>query len=67
MELANPQSYNRYVYVNNQPTNFVDPSGLQWVYQNCHWYAYFEVVNGKVGRRISKPFLKCDKGLGAGR
>jgi RHS repeat-associated protein len=25
---SNPQSFNKYVYVDNQPTNFVDPSGL---------------------------------------
>ncbi len=39
INLANPQSLNRYSYVENQPTNFVDPSGLQlivftWLY-NC--------------------------------
>ena len=28
MELGNPQSFNRYSYVENQPTNYVDPSGL---------------------------------------
>ncbi|MCC7307161.1 MAG: hypothetical protein IT173_06335 [Acidobacteria bacterium] len=28
MNLADPQSFNRYSYVQNQPTNFVDPSGL---------------------------------------
>lgn len=28
MSLGNPQSFNRYSYVNNQPTNYVDPSGL---------------------------------------
>jgi len=26
--LANPQSFNRYAYVQNDPVNFVDPSGL---------------------------------------
>ncbi|MBK8150041.1 MAG: hypothetical protein IPK58_18045 [Acidobacteria bacterium] len=26
--VGNPQSWNRYSYVENQPTNFVDPSGL---------------------------------------
>lgn len=29
MNLGNPQSFNRYSYVENEPTNFVDPSGLQ--------------------------------------
>ena len=28
MSISNPQSFNRYSYVENQPTNFVDPSGL---------------------------------------
>ena len=28
MSLGNPQSFNRYSYVGNEPTNFVDPSGL---------------------------------------
>lgn len=32
MSLGNPQSFNRYSYVENQPTNFVDPSGLQLRY-----------------------------------
>ena len=26
--LTNPQSFNRYAYVQNDPVNFVDPSGL---------------------------------------
>ena len=28
-ELTNPQSFNRYSYVRNDPVNFVDPSGLE--------------------------------------
>jgi len=28
MNLADPQSFNRYSYVQNDPVNFVDPSGL---------------------------------------
>ena len=27
-DMTNPQSFNRYAYVNNDPVNFVDPSGL---------------------------------------
>jgi RHS repeat-associated protein len=30
--IGDPQSFNRYSYVTNQPTNFVDPSGLQFCY-----------------------------------
>ena len=32
IKLRNPQSFNRYTYVNNDPLNFLDPSGL---YQVC--------------------------------
>ena len=36
MSLANPQSFNRYSYVQGQPTNFVDPSGLNAVSWSCY-------------------------------
>ncbi len=36
--VSNPQSWNRYSYVESQPTNFVDPSGLQ--------LRYFDVRRG---------------------
>jgi RHS repeat-associated protein len=36
---SNPQSWNRYSYVGNQPTNFVDPSGLQVIVCTT-WYRY---------------------------
>jgi len=32
MRITNPQSFNRYAYVNNDPVNFVDPSGLDACY-----------------------------------
>ncbi|MBK8813992.1 MAG: hypothetical protein IPN69_25120 [Acidobacteria bacterium] len=35
--VGNPQSWNRYSYVENQPTNFVDPSGLSF-------YVCFDIV-----------------------
>ena len=28
MTIGDPQSFNRYSYVSNDPVNFVDPSGL---------------------------------------
>jgi hypothetical protein len=31
-DLANPQSFNRYAYVQNDPVNFIDPAGLE----NCN-------------------------------
>jgi|GEM_PF-1765202 len=30
MDVANPQSLNRYAYVGNNPVNIADPSGLDW-------------------------------------
>lgn len=30
-DLTNPQSFNRYAYTQNDPVNFVDPSGLYWI------------------------------------
>lgn len=38
MSLVDPQSFNRYSYVTNQPTNFIDPSGLLTIiafYSGC--------------------------------
>src|SRR5207244_3688761 len=29
-------SFNRYAYVNNDPVNFVDPSGLNLAFTDCH-------------------------------
>ena len=34
--LGDPQSFNRYSYVQNDPANFVDPTGLRWqIAQTC--------------------------------
>jgi RHS repeat-associated protein len=34
--LTDPQSLNRYAYVQNDPVNFVDPNGLNAVESTCH-------------------------------
>jgi RHS repeat-associated protein len=39
---ANPQTFNRYVYVGNNPMNITDPLGLDWYYRlrdgNYKWF-----------------------------
>ena len=35
ISLGDPQSFNRYSFVENEPTNFVDPSGLMQMH--CEW------------------------------
>jgi len=39
-DLSDPQSFNRYVYVGNDPVNFVDPSGLCSITTNYPDYGY---------------------------
>jgi RHS repeat-associated protein len=36
MSIGDPQSFNRYAFVQNDPVNFADPSGLHWEVQDCH-------------------------------
>ncbi len=45
MSLGNPQSFNRYSYVENQPTNFVDPSGLLYILY-CTYIGYMADMPG---------------------
>ncbi|MBK9156404.1 MAG: RHS repeat protein [Chloracidobacterium sp.] len=62
MNLGDPQSFNRYSYVQNDPTNFVDPSGLNeeepgiitvhsWTYRDMRWlwYLFFWIPTGSGG------------------
>jgi RHS repeat-associated protein len=60
MSLLNPQSFNRYSYAANQPTNFVDPSGLM-IIAVCSWWAWFTVdAQGNPIEQISAAFQICD-------
>jgi len=34
MSIENPQSFNRFAYVENDPINSIDPSGLMWVFRH---------------------------------
>jgi hypothetical protein len=62
-DLGNPQSFNRYAYVQNDPVNFVDPSGLDpelpivgvvTVYGSFD-YARILTNGGRNGGRITTP------------
>ncbi len=48
MNLGNPQSFNRYSYVENEPTNFVDPSGLLLEGEACDYRG----IDKKTGQEI---------------
>jgi RHS repeat-associated protein len=37
MSIGSPQSFNRYSYVENDPINLIDPSGLYWALGNCRF------------------------------
>jgi len=52
ISLGDPQSFNRYSYVTNNPINFVDPSGLhKWV-QICTLYHYVYVGGPNDGQHV---------------
>jgi len=65
--LGNPQGWNRYAYVGNDPANFADPSGLnRWAvtlnYSYCSWYASSNTISCTLG---SYSYI-VDDGLGGG-
>ncbi len=70
MNTGNPQSLNRYSYVENQPTNFVDPSGLNLV-AYCQWWHTVYDGGPNDGQEVpgSAHWLVCwtvDDGRGGG-
>ncbi len=68
MDISDPQSMNRYAYVNGNPTNYFDPLGLEWVCSStsingvpngpgtCRWVSDFHPP-GEVGQKgVSDAF-----------
>lgn len=45
--IGDPQSFNRYSYVTNQPTNFVDPSGLLIIIARYYGCRIYETQDGR--------------------
>jgi len=48
MSLGNPQSFNRYSYVENNPVNAIDPSGLFCYIRGMRW-SWVQTDNGAIG------------------
>jgi RHS repeat-associated protein len=72
---ANPQTFNRYIYVGNNPLVTTDPSGLDWFKQKDgdKWkYQYFENDPGKEWEGvdfggISNLYLRVDNICGSSK
>jgi len=57
MTVANPQSFNGYAYAQNDPVNFVDPSGLLIDYGSCHTVGYI-TINVDTAANLRNPSLR---------
>ncbi len=58
MSTAAPQSLHRYNYTQNDPVNFIDPSGLYWA-QSCSLWALFDVTDPKHPKQVGAPWVQC--------
>jgi RHS repeat-associated protein len=68
-DLADPQSLNRYAYVQNDPVNFVDPSGLNLESMTCYTYGHFTRWDFSDGRSVTilnSTTTRCYGGGGSG-
>jgi len=52
-DISNPQSLNRYAYVLNNPTNFIDPLGLD---DNCYWIGTSWECGFTISTTSSEPY-----------
>ncbi len=69
MSLGSSQSFNRYSYVESQPTNFVDPSGLNASSGFCVTWVYgteYKFEDGTIIRIPEGTYTFCFGGGGSG-
>jgi RHS repeat-associated protein len=67
--LTDPQSLNRYAYVQNDPVNFVDPSGLNLSSGTCYTYGHYtrwDFGDGKSVTILNGTSTVCMGGGGGG-
>jgi len=69
--IAEPQSWNRYAYVENQPTNYIDPSGLNMAYGGYSWSCWVTWRSDGDGSNFQITSVSCqtwsnDSGGGGG-
>jgi len=67
MTIANPQSFNRYAYTQNDPVNFVDPSGLNLAAPGGGGGGYCFFISQLIDDRWTLVGVHCmDTGGGSG-
>jgi len=71
-DFSNPQSLNRYAYVQNNPFSFIDQSGLDRYFyaDGCWWYSSATTTWNTVTQRfdvgVDLSPVECDAGSGGG-
>lgn len=66
MSLGNPQSFNRFSYVENQPTNFIDPSGLNASSGGFSWSCWVTWRSDWDGSNFRITSVSCQTWSNAG-
>jgi RHS repeat-associated protein len=69
MSLSDPQSFNRFTYTNNDPINYVDPSGLIRLaddYDSRWWEGLYSLWLGRQSGPMFMPMMSSDQGVGGG-
>ena len=68
-DLTDPQSFNRYAYVRNDPVTFVDPSGLNLEFASSECAELFAIISRYAPTTIEEFAAwspRCVRGVGGG-